>query len=453
MTIIGALPNNIANGQTMDAGPVMADFNYIVNQVNANALGAASVQINAASISTASGTADALVGSYTPGITALTSGMLLYLRASSANVTATPTFTPSSGVLAPATIVKTGSVALVSGDIAGAGHWLILQYDQSLGQWELLNPATAVNVTQNFKNKIVNGAMQVDQRNVGASQSFTPGAALAYTIDRFYAFCAGGAGLITGQQVAGPIANTYRYKFTGIALNAGVAFGTRLEAINTARMSGQTATLQAKLALSTPANVTWAAYYATTKDTFGTVASPSRTLIATGTFSATASETLFSTQIAVPAAATTGIEVVFSVASLLAAATWTIGDIQLVQESAPSAFEELPYEVSLARCQKFYWQLRRATGVLGTSTSCWRMGRDCPVVMRSTPALLPSSTPTIQAGASASVGLSAITNNYSTVFSVEFDCTVATSGGALGSAAVMLASNDVNNYIGISSEL
>lgn len=35
--IISALPNNIQNGQTADAVPLMADLNHIVNQVNANA--------------------------------------------------------------------------------------------------------------------------------------------------------------------------------------------------------------------------------------------------------------------------------------------------------------------------------------------------------------------------------------------------------------------------------
>lgn len=35
--IVGTLPNTIANGQTADATPLMADLNYIVNQVNANA--------------------------------------------------------------------------------------------------------------------------------------------------------------------------------------------------------------------------------------------------------------------------------------------------------------------------------------------------------------------------------------------------------------------------------
>lgn len=37
MSIIGNLPNNLTNGTTADASQVMADFNFIVNQVNANA--------------------------------------------------------------------------------------------------------------------------------------------------------------------------------------------------------------------------------------------------------------------------------------------------------------------------------------------------------------------------------------------------------------------------------
>jgi hypothetical protein len=37
MTIISTLPNNIQDGQVADAAPVMANFNAIVNEVNANA--------------------------------------------------------------------------------------------------------------------------------------------------------------------------------------------------------------------------------------------------------------------------------------------------------------------------------------------------------------------------------------------------------------------------------
>ena len=39
-TIIGTLPNNLQNGTIADASQVMADLNFIVNQVNANAIAA-----------------------------------------------------------------------------------------------------------------------------------------------------------------------------------------------------------------------------------------------------------------------------------------------------------------------------------------------------------------------------------------------------------------------------
>lgn len=90
------------------------------------------------------GTADAITATYAPVIAALTNGMTVYVRAASANATATPTFTPDSGVIAAKEIVKGAGAALVAGDIAGAGHWIELQYDQMLDKWVLQNPANGV---------------------------------------------------------------------------------------------------------------------------------------------------------------------------------------------------------------------------------------------------------------------------------------------------------------------
>lgn len=101
-------------------------------------------QGNYFNIASAAGTADAITAIYTPGISALSNGMTLYLRAASANATTTPTFTPNSGVITPKNIVKGAASALAAGDIAGAGHWIGLQYDLSLDKWVLLNPATGV---------------------------------------------------------------------------------------------------------------------------------------------------------------------------------------------------------------------------------------------------------------------------------------------------------------------
>jgi hypothetical protein len=102
------------------------------------------LQGNACNISAAGGTADAITGSYVPGISALTNGMTLYVRAGSTNATTTPTFTPASGTISAKTIVKGAGSALAAGDIAGGGHWIELQYDATLDKWVLLNPATGV---------------------------------------------------------------------------------------------------------------------------------------------------------------------------------------------------------------------------------------------------------------------------------------------------------------------
>jgi hypothetical protein len=87
-----------------------------------------------------SGTADALVGVYSPVITAATNNMLLILECNAANTITTPTFTPANGVLVAKTIVRSNGGALAVGDIAGANFKALLCFDTSLDQWILINP-------------------------------------------------------------------------------------------------------------------------------------------------------------------------------------------------------------------------------------------------------------------------------------------------------------------------
>lgn len=93
----------------------------------------------------AGGTADAITATYSIPVTALVDGQLCYVRASAANATTTPTFSPNG--LTARTITKTGGNALDAGDIAGAGHEIILRYKLSSTRWELLNPAPSASVT------------------------------------------------------------------------------------------------------------------------------------------------------------------------------------------------------------------------------------------------------------------------------------------------------------------
>ena len=202
-----------------------------------------------------------------------------------------------------------------------------------------------------MRNRIINGDMDTDQRNAGAAQTFTAAAALAYSVDRWYGYCTGAN--VTGQQIAGATAGQFRYRFTGAASVTGIGFGQRIEQLNSTDLASTTATLSVDLANSLLTSVTWTAFYATTADTFGTLASPTRTQIATGTFTVNSTVTRYSTNISVSGAATTGIEIVFTVGAQTSG-TWTIGNVQLEPGTVATPFERRSYGQEVALCQRYY---------------------------------------------------------------------------------------------------
>lgn len=93
-------------------------------------------QNNSLNFAAAGGSANAITAAYSPAITTLTDGTILYLKAASAN-TAAATFSPN-GLVAKA-IVSLGHAALIGGEIAANGDvWL--QYNSSIGggSWVLI---------------------------------------------------------------------------------------------------------------------------------------------------------------------------------------------------------------------------------------------------------------------------------------------------------------------------
>jgi len=201
-----------------------------------------------------------------------------------------------------------------------------------------------------LRNRVINGSMATDQRNSGAAQTITAGAALAYTVDRFYGYSTGAN--VTGQRVAGTSPNAYLYRFTGAASVTKIGFAQRIEDLNCQDLAGKTAKLSVDLSNSLLTTVTWTAYYANTANTFGTLASPTRTLISTGTFTVTSTLTRYNTSITIPSAATTGIEIELSVAAQISG-TWSIGDFQLELGSTATTFEQRSIGLELALCQRY----------------------------------------------------------------------------------------------------
>lgn len=219
----------------------------------------------------------------------------------------------------------------------------------------------------NMQNRLINGNMRIDQRRAGAAQTFTAAAALAYAVDRWYGYCTGAN--VTGKRVAGAAGfSQHRYQFTGAASCTAIGFGQRIKASDSYDLStGGVSTLTVELANSLLTTVTWTAYYATTTDTFGTLAAPTRTQIATGTFTVNATLSTYSAAITVPAAAITGVEIVFTVGAQISG-TWTIGRVSLEKSPVASSFNFRPYQQELLLAQEHYQTSYRNTAP-GTITN------------------------------------------------------------------------------------
>lgn len=246
-----------------------------------------------------------------------------------------------------------------------------------------------------FRNKIINGGMALDQRNAGASKTFTAAAALSYSVDRWYGYCTGAN--VTGARVAGSGSTQYRYQFTGAASVTAIGFGQRIEQLNCYDLAGNTATLSVDLSNSLLTTVTWTAYYANTADTFGTLASPTRTQIATGTFTVSSTLARYTASMSVPTAATTGIEIVFTVGAQTSG-TWVIGNVQLEAGSAATPFEQRPVGMELSLCQRYCFvptapnsNSRVAMALSGANTTTTTGIIRLPVTMRTSPTCTLSS--------------------------------------------------------------
>lgn len=427
----------VANGQTQITAP------NIVQASNAPILPTDllhAIQQSALVTASDTGTANAYSVSYSPPITALKDGMVLWFKAANANTGAS---TLNVNGLGAQPLVGGAHSALQGGEIIANGKCQVV-WNATLSSFVLIEctggalqvaPATqsqhAVQLGQtrpSFRNRLINGCFQVDQRNGGAAQTIVAGAALAYTVDRWYAYCTGTN--VTGQRVAGSSASQFRYQFTGAASVTGIGLGQRIDTLNSYDLNGTTATLSVDLANSLLTTVTWTAYYANTADSFGTLASPTRTQIATGTFTVNSTVTRYSTQIAIPATDTTGIEVVFSVGAQTSG-TWSIGNVQLEPGGVATSFERPDFSTVINRCLRYCYQTSYTVGG-GQSYSGQIIytSQPFPTIMRVSPTI--TAIGSVSTSGAANGGPTITANTFNSVLAMSAFNALNTNGAATG---------------------
>jgi hypothetical protein len=255
-----------------------------------------------------------------------------------------------------------------------------------------------------LRNRIINGNMYIAQRGTSATVTAgttVPTASTGYPcVDRWFVYSTGAN--VTAAQVAGATNNKNLLQVTGAASVTAVGIGQRIEQLNSYDLAGQTCTLSVNIANSLLTTVTWTASYATTADTFGTIGTPTKTQIATGTFTVTSTLTQYTANIAVPAAATTGIEILFTVGAQISG-TWQIGNAQLEVGTVATPFERRQFGQEVALCQRYFAKTFPLTVAPASNTSNY-YGAMCtsaastlaygftvnwrfPVEMRATPTL------------------------------------------------------------------
>ena len=296
---------------------------------------------------------------------------------------------------APTMLTTLGALALAGGTMTGE---LTLfenpTTDLMAATKSYVDSSVALAASNGFKNRLINGDFAIDQRNEGASQTFTAAAAVAYTVDRWYASCTGSN--ITGQRVAGTSPNQYAYKFTGAAANTGLIFGQRIESANVADLVSSSVTVSLKAKSSSITSLTWTAYYANAADDFS-----AKTQIATGTLVIGAALLSVNFTFGTGANAVNGIAIEFSCGALLAAQTLQFENVQLESGTSASLFERRAFGERIKDCQRYYFKTYDLGTALATATAAGMAGfvaevggsvftqpTYLPVAMRAAPTLV-----------------------------------------------------------------
>jgi hypothetical protein len=351
--------------------------------------------------------------------------------------------------------------------------------------------ANAVTPSVNMKNRIINGAMVIDQRNNGASVTMNNTVAVQYTVDRWYGY-GSAASKFTVQQNAGSVARPSGFtNYLGATSSSAYSIssadlfilGQSIEGFNTADLGWGTANA-ATVTLSfwvrssltgtfgasflndaqsrsypftytiSAAN-TWEQKTITVAgDTSGTWTTNNTTGIKiywglgvgatySGTAGAWASATFFSATGATSVVGTNG-------------ATFYITGVQLEVGTQATSFDYRQYGTELALCQRYFWQQnytqannRFGIGLGAGSTSIDGIIVQLPTTMRTIPTATISNLG-LYDGTTTYI-LSSLGSNYSTTSILS--CVAESSASVTAGKLVQIYSRNSSASLAVTAEL
>jgi hypothetical protein len=300
-----------------------------------------------------------------------------------------------------------------------------------------------------FKNRVINGACVIDQRNAGAAITVT-NASTVYPVDRM-AFIAGGSSF-TAQRVAGTGAYNYDVLLTGAASNTATNIIHRIESVNVLDLKNQNITIQVQLSSTTSTSVSANLYYANTADTFSGLTS-----IGSTTFTITSTPTIYTWTINAGASAANGLQIQLNFGALTSG-TARFSGLQLEKGSTATSFDYRPYGTELNLCQRYFWiQTASPTSYahygcgVYTGTTNADFTVQYPQTMRTTPTLTFSAANTFWCDGYVSLTPSAMGYAFGTPQTMRIQATV--SGATAGQAIILGSGGSGTGVISYSAEL
>jgi hypothetical protein len=339
-----------------------------------------------------------------------------------------------------------------------------------------------------FKNRIINGAMMIDQRNAGSA--VTVNDTYVYTLDRWEPQEYSDGVISVQQSTEAPAGFKNSLKVTATTADASLGAGQysmvqhKIEGLNIVDLAWGTAS-------ASPVTLSFWVRSSLTGTFGGAVSNSAENRCYAFTYTISSANTWEQKSITISGDTTgtwlttngVGIRLMFglgvgSTYSVTAgswgttqafsasgatsvigtlSATWQITGVQLEKGSTATSFDYRPYGAELALCQRYYWQRNSETtfaaiaaGHMNAATVA-RVAVNYPVPMRAIPTVSCTSVGSLiinQGGTDITPsGLTSYSNSTSAL--VDF----ATSGGTIGRGATLIFNNTSFGSIQASAEL